>query len=108
QFLVVDVVVPFRLREGLGEVHHWVPVTVVAFLRKDAPSSEVRGINLNERSPRHQPQRGGEHSFKCVKCRLAFHRPIPCTVLLRHVEQRSCNFGEVLDEASVEITKPEE
>ncbi|EIW57200.1 uncharacterized protein TRAVEDRAFT_126041, partial [Trametes versicolor FP-101664 SS1] len=112
QFSVVDLVVSLCLRHGFRPECDWVPESVLELLQKDPSGGVSRGVYLDSRRavwfPGHQHRLRGEGFFEGVKRRSLPQSPFPGDVLLGEVVERSCDLSEVLDEATVEVGKPDE
>ena len=47
QFLVIDIIVAFRFRQGFGEVGTWVPFVIIIFHGENYTSGKIRSISIN-------------------------------------------------------------
>ena len=89
------------------------PVSVLwGLLGQNCTCRKVRTISFNPEGPGvvwgRQDQSGGDQALKGVEGRLLFAGPMPLDVVLGEVKEGACMMGEVLDEPTVEVGKPEE
>ena len=112
EFTIVDVIVSFSGNEGLGEIGTWVWVAIEIVLKKDGSGSKEGSIGHNGKGTGYirdaKDRSGGKGGPESVEGSLLEGGPIPWLILLGQKVERSDNMGEVRDELTIEICKPEE
>ena len=112
EFAVIDVVISFGWREGLGEVGTRVPVTIRIGLEEDGTRCVFRGVCGNSEGGGEVGEvkdgLGEEETFEGVEGGLTRRGPVPGEVLLGEVEERMSDIRVVGDEPSVEIGEAKE
>jgi len=112
EFVVIDIVVSFCLRERLGEVGTGVPISIGVHLEEDSTRCVFRGIGSDgEGGGEIGEVKDGflqEKGFEGVKGGLAGGSPVPLEVLFCKVDEGAGNVGVVRNESSVEVGKAKE
>src|SRR5260221_7765589 len=106
---VMDLVVPFHIREAFWHKAYWVEQPIFLLLQQDGSCGEVGCITLQaeEARPRGEGEcgGGGDGVLQCVEGLLLSCTPQPVLQLLSECMEGVSNFREVLDEPSVEVHK---
>ncbi|EPS99853.1 hypothetical protein FOMPIDRAFT_1123576, partial [Fomitopsis schrenkii] len=95
---VVDVVVSFSIRHGLGPICDWVPQSVWKLLRYDSTHCVPQRINFYSCRTVWFPC----HYFSLLRS------PVPGNIFLGQVVQWARGLSEVVDEAAIEVGEPKE
>src|SRR5258708_38785656 len=106
---VMDLVVPFHIREAFWHKAYWVEQPIFLLLQQDGSHGKVGCIALQveEAGPRGEGEHGGggDGIPQCIKGLLLSCAPQPVLQLPSECMEGAINFREVLDEPLVEVHK---
>ena len=109
---IVDLVVSLSLSHRLRAVRDRVPEVILTVLKDNSTSSEFGSVHLDASlaigGPDCQNGFGCESRLQGVESLLLLFSPDEGYVLLGEVVERSTDLGEILDEVTVEVGKPDE